>query len=187
VRAPGTLWVIQDWDDFGERVNGQPQPEGVCLAAQPRANLVQLHVRQLEMMEPALVEGCAMLTGPREPSRDRGGTMAEHSYRRRDIKPFSKRSEHFRNPMGCRFEAIERRIGAGAEGGSACLTPEGLDTFSLPVHTITHQSMDLRIGNLIVRAGSVRAGKSVCGNPLGGAPTAFALAPRRNRKGEGRG
>jgi hypothetical protein len=33
--------------------------------------------------------------------------MAEHAYRRRDIKPFSKRSEHFSNSIGCGFEAIE--------------------------------------------------------------------------------
>ncbi len=117
VRAPGTLWVMQDWDDFGERVNGQPQPEGVCTAPQPRANLVQLHVRQLEIPEDALVEGCAMLSCPREPGGDRGGAMAEHPYRRRDIKPFRKRSEHFRNPMGCRFEAIERRHPEGRRGG----------------------------------------------------------------------
>jgi len=108
---------MQDWDDFGERVNGQPQPEGVCTAPQPRANLVQLHVRQLEIPEDALVEGCAMLSCPREPGGDRGGAMAEHPYRRRDIKPFRKRSEHFRNPMGCRFEAIERRHPEGRRGG----------------------------------------------------------------------
>ena len=128
-----------------------------------------------------------MLTCPCEPSRDRGGAMAEHACRRRDIKPFSKRSEHFRNSVGCRFEAIEWRIATGTEGGLAGLTPEGLDAFSLAVHTVTYQSMDLRVGNLIVRARPVRAGKSLCGNPLGSAPTAFALAPRRNRKGEGRG
>src|SRR5262245_48989805 len=64
---------MQDWDNFGERVNGQPQPEGVCTAPQPCANFVQLYVRQSELMKPALMEGCTMLTGPCEPSRDRGG------------------------------------------------------------------------------------------------------------------
>jgi hypothetical protein len=113
--------------------------------------------------------------------------MAEHAYRRRDIKPFRKRSEHFRNPMGCRFEAIERRVAAGAEGGLACLTPEGLDAFSLPMHTVTDQSVVERVGNLIVRARTLRAGESLCGNPLGGAPTAFSIAPRGYRKVGGHG
>jgi hypothetical protein len=113
--------------------------------------------------------------------------MAEHSYRRCDIKPFSKRGEHFCNPIGCGFEAIERRVAAGAEGGPACLTPESLDTFSLAVCTVTNQSVDLRVGNQIVRARTMWAGKSVCGNSLGSAPTAFAMAPRRYRNGEGRG
>jgi hypothetical protein len=113
--------------------------------------------------------------------------MAEDSYRRRDIKPFSQRSEHFCNPIGCGFEAIERGVAAGAEGGLAGLTPESLDTFSLAVRTITNQSVDLRIGNLIVRARTMWAGKSVCGNALASAPTAFANAPGRYRKVDGLG
>ena len=108
---------MQDWDDFGEWVNGQPQPERVCTAPQPCANLVQLHVRQLEMMEPALMEGCAMLAGPCEPSRDRGGAMAEHPYRRREREPFSTCSEDFRSPMRCSLEAIERRHPEGRSDG----------------------------------------------------------------------
>ena len=76
---------IQNWDDFGERVNGQPQPERVCTAPEARANLVQLHVRQLELMEPVLVEGCAMLSCPCEPGGDCGRAMAEHPYRCCDI------------------------------------------------------------------------------------------------------
>ena len=155
---------------------------GVCTAPQPCANLVQLYVRQSELMKPALVEGCTMLTGPCEPSRDRGGAMAEHAYRRRDIKPFSKRSEHFRNSMGCGFEAIKRRIATGAEGGLAGLTPEGLDAFSLAVRTVTNQSVDLRVTHLIVQARRVRAGETLCGNPLASTSTAFSIAPRQYRK-----
>jgi len=123
-----------------------------------------------------------MLSCPREPTRDRGGAMAEHAYCRRDIKPFSKRSEHFRNPIGCGFEAIQRRIATSAEGGLAGLTAEGLDAFRLAMRTITDQSVDLRVGNQIVRARPMRAGKTLCGNPLGSTPTAFAIAPRGYRK-----
>jgi hypothetical protein len=111
--------------------------------------------------------------------------MAEYPHRCCDIKPFSKRSEHFRNSIGCRFEAIERRIATGAEGGSACLTAEGLDAFSLAVRTVTDQSVNLCVTHLIVRARRVRAGKSLCGNPLGGASTTFSIAPRGCRKVRG--
>ena len=55
------------------------------------------------------------------------------------------------------------------------------------MHTVTTQSVDLRVGNLIVRARTVRAGESLCGNPLGGAPTAFSIAPRGYRKVGGHG
>jgi hypothetical protein len=113
--------------------------------------------------------------------------MAEYPYRRRDIKPFSKRSEHFRNPIGCRLEAIEWRVATGAEARLAGLTPEGLDAFSLAVRTVTNQSVDLRVTHLIVRARPVRAGKSVCGNPLGSTSTAFSIAPRGYRKVRGCG
>jgi hypothetical protein len=128
-----------------------------------------------------------MLTGTPEPSRDRSRAMAEHPYRCCDIKPFSKRSEHFRNPMGCRFEAIKWSVATGAEARLACLTAEALDAFSLAVRTVTNQSVDLRIGNPIVRARLVRAGESLCGNPLGSTSTAFLIAPRGYRKVERRG
>src|SRR5262245_7105225 len=55
---------MQDWDNFSEWVNSQPQPEGVCTAPQPGANLVQLHMRQLEM-EDVAYEGCLTQTNVR--------------------------------------------------------------------------------------------------------------------------
>jgi hypothetical protein len=72
----------------------------------------------------------------------------------------------------------QRGEATGAEGGLAGLTPEGLDAFTLAVRTVSNQSVDLRVGNLIVWARRVRAGKSVCGTPLGSTSTAFAFAPR---------
>ena len=90
---------------------------GVCTAPQPCANLVQLYVRQSELMKPALVEGCTMLTCPCEPSRDRGGAMTEYPYRCCEREPFSTYSEDFRSPMRCGLEAIERRHPEGTRDG----------------------------------------------------------------------
>jgi hypothetical protein len=44
-----------------EGVNCQPEPEHVCGAAQPCAQLVQLEVREPEMTEGTLVQGLRML------------------------------------------------------------------------------------------------------------------------------
>jgi hypothetical protein len=44
-----------------EGIDGQPEPEHVCGAAQPGAQFVQLEVREPEMAEGALVQGLCVL------------------------------------------------------------------------------------------------------------------------------
>jgi hypothetical protein len=156
---------IQDWDNFGEWVNGQPQPEGVCTAPQPRANLVQLHVRQLELIEDALMEGCAM----RAARLSQVLIVAERWPNTRTAAATSSPSVSAASTSATRWDAVLRRYSGvtqripatGTEGGLAGLTPAGLDTFSLAVHTVTKQSLDLRVGNLIVRERTIWAGESL--------------------------
>ncbi len=46
---------MEDGNNLGEGVDGQPQPQHVLVAAQPRAQFVQLEVREPEVAEGALV------------------------------------------------------------------------------------------------------------------------------------
>ncbi len=51
---------LEDGKKLGARVDGQPEPEHLCGAAEPRAQFVQLQVREVEMAEGALVQGMCM-------------------------------------------------------------------------------------------------------------------------------
>jgi hypothetical protein len=52
---------MEHGQNLGARVDGQPEPQHLCGAAQPGAQLVQLQVREVEMAEEALVQGMRVL------------------------------------------------------------------------------------------------------------------------------
>ncbi len=58
---------MQDRDEFRERVHRDPQPEYMGTLAQPRAQFVQLQVRELEVPKPAVVQGRTVLASAGEP------------------------------------------------------------------------------------------------------------------------
>jgi hypothetical protein len=47
MRAPGTLWVMQQRKKLADRVKNDPEPQRVRSATQPRAQVVQLQVREV--------------------------------------------------------------------------------------------------------------------------------------------
>ena len=47
---------------LGARVDGQPEPQHLFGAAQPRAQFIQLEVREPEMAEETLVQGLCMFS-----------------------------------------------------------------------------------------------------------------------------
>jgi hypothetical protein len=53
---------MQDRKDLRTGVDGQPQPQDVGVAAQPRPQLVQLEVLEVQMAEEALVQRVRVLT-----------------------------------------------------------------------------------------------------------------------------
>jgi hypothetical protein len=53
--------ALKHRDDLGEGIDGQPQPEDLCGAAQPCAQLIQLKMWEPEMTEGALVQGLCVL------------------------------------------------------------------------------------------------------------------------------
>src|SRR5947207_15992524 len=60
----------------GARINGQPQPLHLGMAAQPRSQFVQLQVREPQMAEKALVQVLSVLACARQPGGDRGWSKA---------------------------------------------------------------------------------------------------------------
>jgi hypothetical protein len=56
VRHVLCAWTeLEDGKNLGERIDGQPQPEHLCGAAQPGSDFVQLEVRDVEVAEAAVV------------------------------------------------------------------------------------------------------------------------------------
>ena len=76
---------LEDGKNLGERIDGQPQPEYLCGAAQPGSDFVQLEVRDVEVAEAALMEGLSMLPYTSEPGNDRRLTVAEDLFGRGSI------------------------------------------------------------------------------------------------------
>ena len=76
------------------RIDGQPEPQHLCGAAQPGAQFVQLQVREVQMAEEALVQGMRVLACTSEPGRDGGLTKAEDPFGGGRIQPFSQGREH---------------------------------------------------------------------------------------------
>ncbi len=56
--------------NLGTRVDCQPEPEYLLMAAEPCSEFVQLQVWEVQMAEGASVQGLRMLPCTSEPSRD---------------------------------------------------------------------------------------------------------------------
>ena len=89
-----------------ERIDGQPQPEYLCGAAQPGSNFVQLEVRDVEVAEAALMEGLSMLAGASEPDGNGRLSVPKDPLGGRSIQPFSRGREHYGDLLRGSFQAI---------------------------------------------------------------------------------
>src|SRR5579863_205363 len=63
---------LKHWQNLGARVDRQPKPLHLRMAAQPRAQFVQLQVREPQMAEETLVQGLCVFPGASQPGGDRG-------------------------------------------------------------------------------------------------------------------
>jgi hypothetical protein len=150
-------------------------------AAQPGAQFVQLHLWQMAAAEPVVMQPRTMIAGSSEPGRHRGVAMPNDACGSGNIQPLSQGSQHLAHTLRSRLEAIERRVQAGTEGGSAGLTAEGLDPLMPAVRTITYYGMDVGIRDVIVMAPAVGTREALCINALGRTPTTFYLTPGLDR------
>ena len=89
-----------------QRINGQPEPLHLSMAAQPGSQFVQLQVREPQMAEEALVQGVCVLASACEPPGNRGLSKVEDPRGRRRIQPFSQREIR---TMATWWEGVFRR------------------------------------------------------------------------------
>jgi hypothetical protein len=166
---------------LGARIDGQPEPQHVFIAAQSGAQFVQLDVWEPEMTEGAFVQRLSMFTSASEPRGDSGLTVAEDTFGSRGVQPFGQRGEHHCDQLGRGFQTVEGRVAPGGERGTTGLTTKGLDALNMAMLAISDEGVDLSIGDPEVRALRVGTGVAFGVYPLGCSPAAFHLAPGANR------
>ncbi len=121
---------------LAEWIDGHPEPEHLRVAAQARSQLIQLHMRNHEIAERALMQGLGMRSCPQQPARDGDMPDPKNTLPCRQIQPFRQGTEHQRYPMRRRFQPIQRRVETCAEGRATRLTAPPLDPLSSAPHTI---------------------------------------------------
>ncbi len=127
---------LEDGKNLRERIDGQPQPEYLCGAAQSDSNFVQLQVREVQVVEGSLMEELSVLACASEPGGDGGLTGAEDPFGSRKIQPFGQRSEHHGDLVrGC-FQTIQRCVAPGSERCMTGRASKGLDPFGLAMLAI---------------------------------------------------
>ncbi len=125
--------------DLREGINGQPQPQHLCGAAEPRAQFVQLDMGDLEIAEAVLVQGLSVRALARQPESNGGLTIAEDPFGGGSVQPFGQRREHRRDLGRGGVQTIQGGVASGSEGGVASLTTKRLDPLSLAMSAISEK------------------------------------------------
>lgn len=79
--------------------------------------------------------------------------------------------------MGRCFQAIQRRVDASTEGRPTGRASKRLDALGSPMAAISHQSMDLRIGDPVVLARPIWASKALGHHAFGRSAPTLDLPP----------
>ena len=82
---------VKHRQNLGARVDGQPQPQDVGVAAEPGAQFVQLQMREVELAEEAFVQGVCVFASTGEPRRDGGLSKAENPLCGGRVQSFGQR------------------------------------------------------------------------------------------------
>jgi hypothetical protein len=159
------------------RIDGQPEPQHLCGAAQPGAQFVQLQVREVQMAEEALVQGVRVLASTGQPGGNGGLSKAEDPFGCGRVQSFGQRREHHGDLVRGGFQTIQRRVVSSTERGAAGLATKGLDPLNTAMLAIPDQRMNVCVCQAEVGALRVGAGETLGVYPLGCSSTAFHLTP----------
>ena len=161
----------------GEWIDGQPEPQHLFGATQPRAQFIQLQVREVQMAEEALVQGLCGSPARDRKARDGGLSKAEDPLSSRRVQPFGKGREHHGDLVRGSFQTIQRSVTPGSERGTTSLATKRLDPFGLAMFAISDKRVNVSIGDPEVPTLLVWTGEALGVDPLGCSPAAFHLTP----------
>ena len=173
---------LKHGNDLREGVDGQPQPQHVCGAAQPGAQFVQLQVWELEVGEAAPMQGLSVLTSAGQPGSDGRLPIAEDPLGGGRIQPFGERRQHHFDLVGRSLQTVQGGVASSTERGAAGLTTKRLDPLGMAMRAICNQSVDVSVCDPSVRALLVGTGEALGVHPLRGSPAAFDLTPGSDRQ-----
>jgi hypothetical protein len=169
---------MQDRKDLRTGVDGQPQPQDVGVAAQPRPQLVQLEIGKLEVTEKVLMQGLSVQPRAGQPGDDGRLPIAEDPLGGRGVQPFGQSRQDHGDLLRRSFQTVQGSAASSTERGSASLTAKRLDALGLAMPAISHQSVDSNVRDAKVRALRVGTREAVGGYPLRCSSPAFHLTPR---------
>jgi hypothetical protein len=173
---------LKHWNNLGERIDREREPENLVGAAQPGAQFIQLQMREPEDAERTLVQRLSVLASAGQPGSDSRLSVAEDSLGSGWVQPFGKGREHHSDLVRRGFQAVEGGVTPRTEGGVASLAAKGLDLLGTAMLAISDEGVDLSSGDAEVGARSVGTGEAVGVHALGCSPTAFDLAPGTHRQ-----
>jgi hypothetical protein len=168
--------------DLRERIDGQPEPDHLCGAAQPCSQFVQLEMWEPEVAEGALMQGLCVLASASQPGCDRGLPVAEDTLCSGRIQPFGERRQHHCDLLRGGFQAVQGGVASSAESGVTGLATECLDLLSATMCAVSNQSVDVSVCDAEVRALVVGTGETLGIYPFRSTSPAFDLAPGAHRK-----
>ncbi len=131
----------------------------------------------MKVVEEVLVQSLCVLASSGQPAGDGRLLVAEDPFSRRSIQSFGQRRKHLGDLLGWRFQAVQRGVAPGSEGGTAGLAAKGLDPLGLTMLAIADQRVDVRIGDSKVQALRVGTSESFSVDAFGGSPPTFYLTP----------
>jgi hypothetical protein len=164
------------------RIDDQPQPLHLHMAAQPGAQFVQLDVWEMQMAERVLMQHLRMLSRARQPPRDGGLTVAEDTLSCGSVQPFGQSRQHHGDLLRWRFQAIQRGVTPGSERGAAGLTTKPLDLLGTPMLAIADQCVLSSVCVAKVRAPPVGTSETLGVYAFGSSSAAFDLTPGTHRR-----
>jgi hypothetical protein len=131
------------------------------MAAQPRAEFIELQMGKGELAEGAFMQALSMCSSASEPVGDGGMPDAKDPFCCREIQPFGQRTQHEGHPLRGRFQPIHRRMDTSTERVATRLTAKPLDSLGFSVAPIAHDGMDIRIADRVVLAGLIGTGEAL--------------------------
>ena len=166
---------VHGGQNLADRVDGQPEPEGVLYAAYLGVQLVELDQGQVQVAEEQVVETAAVTAHPLQPAGDGGVGVAGVADHHRDVHALGQQPQDHLDAVGCCLQIIEGCVAPTREVPTAALAAEMLDVSILASLAVADQRMHVFSGDAVVVAVWMGTGVAFRLNLFLASPTALAL------------